>query len=227
MRQDPDLTSYLNEFYKNYKLLNDEFNLASYFLNKSHQLLEATCPIQKFKRVLELGAGPIPHLSYVKHEYEEYWVTDISPFNETTLQYKNNNRVHIKKEDATKLTFKNESIDRIVAAHLLEHLPNPHEVLREWVRVLKPKGILSIILPCDPGLLWELGRSFGPRRRAHALGIDYNYWMAREHINSIQNLKALLDFYFKDLTKTEMWYPFFIPITHLNLFYITHITKAG
>ena len=102
-------------------------------------------------------------------------------------------------EDATKLSFENASFDRLIATHVLEHLYRPHEVLREWARVLRPGGTLSIVLPCDPGLLWRIGRRFGPRARAHAQGIPYDYAMAREHVNSITNLVTFINYYFSDI----------------------------
>jgi hypothetical protein len=43
--------------------------------------------------------------------------------------------------------FEDNKLDFIVNAHLLEHLPNTIEVLKEWKRVLKPDGILAIAVP--------------------------------------------------------------------------------
>jgi len=43
--------------------------------------------------------------------------------------------------------FKDNELDFIVNAHLLEHLPDTPTVLKEWKRVLKPGGILGIAVP--------------------------------------------------------------------------------
>ncbi|MHC8605111.1 methyltransferase domain-containing protein [Arenicellales bacterium IMCC58067] len=40
-----------------------------------------------------------------------------------------------------------ESYDFVVANHVLEHSPNPIQVLVNWVRVLRPDGILFITIP--------------------------------------------------------------------------------
>ena len=98
------------------------------------------------------------------------------------------NSVVIEKQDATSLTYSDHSFDRLIATHVLEHLPNPVQVLKEWNRVIRPQGVISIVLPCDPGMLWRLGRYLGPRRNAKKLGIAYDYLQAAEHINSIFNL---------------------------------------
>ena len=104
---------------------------------------------------------------------------------------------------------------------MLEHLPNPVNVLREWNRVVRPGGVISIVLPCDPGLLWRLGRHLGPRRNAQRRGLAYDYLQAAEHINSIFNLTVFIRHHFENVT--ESWYPARMAVPDLNLFYICHI----
>jgi len=133
-----------------------------------------------------------------------------------------NPKVEVSVQDATKLNFSNDEFDRVIAAHILEHLPNPHLVLREWARVLKPGGILSILLPCDPGIAWRLGQSLRSKSNFSSVGLNYDYINAREHINSIGNLRVLIDFYFPENKKVQ-WEPLKIPYYDLNLFYIVHI----
>lgn len=45
------------------------------------------------------------------------------------------------------LPFKAESIDYIVALHMLEHVANPVDVLLHWETVLKPGGGIGLVLP--------------------------------------------------------------------------------
>ena len=50
--------------------------------------------------------------------------------------------------DATNLwMFKDGELDFIVSSHTLEHLPDTKKVLTEWKRVLKPGGIMVIVVP--------------------------------------------------------------------------------
>jgi phosphatidylethanolamine/phosphatidyl-N-methylethanolamine N-methyltransferase len=130
-------------------------------------------------------------------------------------------RVEFQQADAAKLPFSDATFDRLIAAHVLEHMERPHEVLREWARVLKPGGTMSIVLPSDPGFAWRLGRRFGPRRNAEKAGIAYDYWMAREHINPINGLVSLIDYYFDKVE--ARWWPFGLPSMDLNLFYACNI----
>jgi SAM-dependent methyltransferase len=92
--------------------------------------------------------------------------------------------------------------------------------LKEWFRVLKPGGVLSILIPTDPGLAWRLGRNLGPRKNAIKQGIAYDYVMAREHVNSCNNLIAILRHYFPKAE--EAWWPTPIPSIDLNLFFAFH-----
>ena len=49
--------------------------------------------------------------------------------------------------DATRLPFRNETFDRIIASEVLEHIYNDEDALSELFRVLKPQGILAITVP--------------------------------------------------------------------------------
>jgi len=112
-------------------------------------------------------------------------------------------------------------LKRVIATHVLEHLINPHEILREWTRVIKPGGTLSLVLPCDPGFAWRFGRMIGVRKRAETAGLEYDYWMAREHVNSIYNLNTFINYYYKDVKAT--WWPLRVPLPDLNLIYAANI----
>ena len=104
---------------------------------------------------------------------------------------------------------------------MLEHVVNPHDVLREWSRVIRPGVALSLMLPCDPGFAWRPGRCFGVRSRAENAGIDYDYRMAREHVNSIFNLVTFIRYQIAE--RQETWWPIRVPFADLNLIYTVNI----
>jgi ubiquinone/menaquinone biosynthesis C-methylase UbiE len=227
VKPDPNYDAYLTQWAALYEGKNYDEGLAGYYLGKSHEWCERAFGAgTHFGRVLEVGAGTGVHLRYVSHTFDEYVMTDLNaPFlDSAALKVGSNRKVVTQAEDATKLSFSDESFDRVIAAHVLEHLPNPHQVIREWVRVLKPGGVLSLVLPCDPGVAWRLGRALGARGKFVRAGIEYDYWMAREHINAINNLVAFVQYYFKGRVQ-ELWRPMAVPSMDLNLFYIAHITK--
>ena len=49
--------------------------------------------------------------------------------------------------DASDLPIQNNSIDYIMAPHILEHLVDPYKALTEWKRVLRPSGTLLLTMP--------------------------------------------------------------------------------
>ena len=226
MKPDPSYADYVNQWADLYQDQNYDTGLTGYFLKKSHEWCETDFgPGVHFARVLEVGAGTGMHLKFVRHAYDEYWITDHSQplMDKITLPDAGGTRgkLYFAKEDATQLTFLDASFDRVIATHVLEHLDQPHKVLREWVRVLKPGGVISLVLPCDPGVLWRMGRYAVARNKFIKAGLNYDYWMAREHVNPINNLVSLVRYYFPEVR--EQWRPWRVPSIDLNLFYIAHI----
>jgi phosphatidylethanolamine/phosphatidyl-N-methylethanolamine N-methyltransferase len=224
MRAEPDLADYHRQFEANYEALNYAKNLSSRVLARSHTLLEAPLgPEKHFSRVLEVGAGSGIHFRSVRHRFDSYLMTDGNPrmLDQARAKVAGDERFGFQVENAARLSFPDGTFDRLIATHVLEHLPAPHEVLREWARVLKPGGMLSIVLPCDPGFAWRIGRNFGVRQRATGAGMEYDYWMAREHVNSIWNLVTFIEYYFDDVR--AVWWPLRVPAADLNLIYAANV----
>jgi phosphatidylethanolamine/phosphatidyl-N-methylethanolamine N-methyltransferase len=226
MKADPSYADYLRRWTGIIERCDYVEGLAGYFLVKSHKWSERHFgPETHFGRVLEVGAGTGIHIRFVRHSFDEYRITDLNPpaLDRIVAQVVNGakGRIVVSKEDATSLSFPDGHFDRVIAAHVLEHLYRPHEVLREWARVTKPGGVVTLILPCDPGVVYRLGRHAFARRNLIKEGIDYDYWMAREHVNPLNALIAFVRFYFQDVR--EEWQPLRIPSMDLNLFYIAHI----
>lgn len=229
MRAEPDADLYNLRLTQAYGALNYGRSLSAFFMRRGHAALER--PFGKdvhFPAVLEVGAGAGEHLAFVQHGFDSYLMTD---WNDSRLRRARRalapalqDKVRIARADATRLCIASGSVDRLVACHILEHLPQPHDVLREWHRVLRRGGVMSILLPCDPGLLWRLGRRLGPRAQAERAGISYDYWMAREHVNPITNLVVFIRYYFENVRET--WFPARVPASDLNLFYLCHVTKT-
>jgi phosphatidylethanolamine/phosphatidyl-N-methylethanolamine N-methyltransferase len=201
-----------------YDQANYSSTIQSLVMNASHRLLERPFnSTVKFSRVLEVGAGTGKHLAHVRHQFDEYTISDMDPATIDVAKSRNgDSRVVFAVQSAERLTYPDASFDRIVAAHVLEHIFPPHLAIKEWQRVLKPGGTLSIMIPTDPGVAWRIGRCLGPRRNHIAQGLAYDYIMAREHVNSCINLSAILDHYFPSGKKS--WWPLILPSVDLNLF---------
>lgn len=207
----------------------DESNYASPIqsavMRASHRLTEKRFQDHEhFTKVLEIGAGTGEHLGFVRHTFDQYFLSDLDAKTlevaKGKLHDKFGNKLTFESQSGEELNYADNSFDRLIATHVLEHIYRPHLALKEWARVVKHGGILSILIPTDPGLAWRLGRHLGPRKNAIAQGIAYDYVMAREHVNSCSNLIALLRHYFPD--RTETWWPLPIPSIDLNLFFVCH-----
>ena len=218
---------YRGRFSEVYDHSNYTSPLQSLVMRASHKLAEKAYGDQvHFDRVLEIGAGTGEHLSYVRHTFDEYILTDPDPKTLEVAKKKligmHDGRVRFEAQTGSSLTYSDNTFDRLVATHVLEHIYQPHLALKEWCRVVKHGGVLSILIPTDPGIAWRLGRHFGPRKNAIAQGIAYDYVMAREHVNSCNNLIAILHHYFSEVK--EAWWPLPIPSIDLNLFFVLHAT---
>jgi phosphatidylethanolamine/phosphatidyl-N-methylethanolamine N-methyltransferase len=206
--------------------------LQSTVMRASHRLTEKRFnKIDHFNNVLEIGAGTGEHLSFVRHTFDQYVVSDVD---EKTLEVAKSkfgkmfgSKLIFETQCGEGLGYPDDYFDRLIAAHVLEHICHPHLALKEWQRVVKNGGVLSILIPTDPGVAWRVGRNLGPRKNAIAQGIAYDYVMAREHVNSCNNLIALIRHYFTD--RTEAWWPFPVPSIDLNLFFVCHavVKKSG
>ena len=108
----------------------------------------------------------------------------------------------------------------------MEHIRDPESFINEMLRVLKDSGYISIALPCDNGFLWRLGR-FILKKTYHKIRkfseVDFNYFIANEHINTIFQLLSIFKKKF-NLTD-EIYLPFRLKIPDFNLIYICHIQK--
>ena len=214
----------------------DQYNYASPLqaavMGASHRLAERQFKRDHYyPRVLEVGSGTAEHLRYVSHRFDQYVLTDADSSALDVAKKKcegmHAGALSFEVAKGESLDYEDDSFDRLIAVHVLEHILQPHLALKEWSRVVKKGGVMSILIPTDPGIAWRLGRHLGPRKRALQDGIAYDYVMAREHVNPCNNLIALIHHYFP--RRTEAWWPFALPSIDLNLFYVCHaiVEKPG
>ena len=132
--------------------------LLGYAMRYSHRQLEKFNGKKKYSKVLEIGAGSAPHIDYLMHEHDEYFIAEISSY---ALEfYKGMKNIKAYSFDGANLPFEDNFFDRIIISQCLEHINEPEKFLFEIMSKLKKGGVLSISLPTDPGLLWRLGRLF-------------------------------------------------------------------
>ena len=200
--------------------------LLGFAMRYCHRQLENFNRKKKYSKVLEVGAGSAPHIGYLKHDYDEYFIAETS----SNVQefYKEKKNIKAYSYDGVNLPFEDNFFDRIIISHCLEHINNPEKFLFEMMSKLKEGGVLSISLPTDPGHLWRLGRLFIKyfivKKTYNISKEEYEYINATEHINSIFNLISLIRYNFKNQID-ESFLPFKIKLVDMNLFYNVHIVK--
>ena len=114
------------------------------------------------------------------------------------------------------MPYDEDYFDRVIAIHVLEHLPNLPAAIDEIDRVLMPSGLLSVVLPCDPGLAYELARKISAERVFRAkYKMPYRWFVRREHINSpkeiLQEIRRKFEIF--DMA----YFPLVVPVINLNL----------
>ena len=77
------------------------------------------------------------------------------------------------RSDLRQLPFASASLDLVVLPHVLEFLPDPHQMLREVERVLIPEGQV-VIAGFNPLSLWGL-RRYRPAQREGLFPWNGNY----------------------------------------------------
>lgn len=173
-----------------------------------------------FISTLEIGAGLGEHL-----EYES--LTPLQKSHYTAVEIRENmaNAIKSKYPDINtlvadcqmQLPFIDHHFDRILAIHVLEHLPNLPATIREMYRLCnKEHGIVSIVIPCEGGILNSLARKLsGQRIFEKRYKQSYSWFINREHINTPEEILAEIEPYF-DIVKRR-FFPFHMPSVHLNL----------
>ena len=108
------------------------------------------------------------------------------------------------------------SFDRVIAIHVLEHLRNLPPALDEVRRVLKPGGLFEVVIPCEGGLGYALGRRVTSQRVFEKrYNMSYDWYIKSEHFNVPSEVVGELDARF--VRRRSAWWPLKVPSVHLNL----------
>jgi phosphatidylethanolamine/phosphatidyl-N-methylethanolamine N-methyltransferase len=185
-------------------------------------------------RVLEIGSGFNPHFINAGFDSplsrivlsERREVVDTYLRGEIVGKH-SNLEFHVWEDDPLYSRLKeSEPFDIILASHVLEHIPEPQVVLKHWMELLAEGGFLYLACPCDPGLLWRTGQLISRRKAKKILGLsglEYDYYMACEHINSIGNILRIARYL--DPKCLIEFRPFKVKIVSANLFCFIVIEK--
>ncbi len=174
-----------------------------------------------FRTTLEIGAGLGEHLRYetlTPEQEQNYYANDFRENMAAEIR-KAFPRVQTVVGDCQqRFDFPDGFFDRVVAVHVLEHLPNLPAAIHEAHRLLNPRtGRLLVVIPCEGSPAYTLARRISAERvYKQRYGGDYSWFYQREHINRAHEVIAELKPWFT--IEARSFFPFpFLPFVFNNL----------
>ena len=180
----------VNFFDANYKSLFYERGAPYYATRKIHKLLEEGVLSNSGDLILEVGAGEGFHVPYVDSNFSKYFMVDISSRDLEPLaaELQSQGKLEFSVGDGRSLPYEDDKFDRVIFMCTLHHIQGTMNVLNQARRVTKSGGLISIYLPCDPGLIYRLFRWLILLNRVRKLRLDYGLINAIEHSNHFDSI---------------------------------------
>ena len=115
------------------------------------------------------------------------------------------------------MDFPDGSFDRILAVHVLEHLPNLPVALREMHRLCHPvHGVFSVVIPCEGSPAYTLARRISAQRIFEKrYRQSYDWFIKREHLNRPEEIVTELNSCFQIVGRR--FFPIPVPFLFCNL----------
>ena len=174
----------------------------------------------RFRRSLEIGAGLGEHLRYEKLTAEQaanYYAVDIRQNVMEKLRSIHPHVNTIVADCQDRLDFPDGYFDRIIAIHILEHLPGLPSAAKELYRLCDKKdGFLQVVVPLEGSFAYGLGRRVSAQRIFEKrYQQSYKWFIEREHLNVPSEVMDELEPYFEMDGRT--FFPIPVPIAWCNL----------
>ena len=173
-----------------------------------------------FVHTLEIGAGLGEHLAYEKLTPEQlanYVAVELRPAMAEQIKRAHPGCQAIVGDCQTRLEFEDGRFDRVLAVHVLEHLPDLPAAVREMHRLCnKDHGRFQVVIPCEGGLAYSLARRISAQRFFEKrYKMSYKWLIEREHINVPREIIGVLEGLFT--IEHTSYFPLRIPSVELNL----------
>ena len=191
-----------------------------------HEAMERDYHKQSFPKVLEVGANRGEHVPFVRHPFDEYVLTDLHPPT-VSAELLADSRLQAESADVTALPYPDAAFDRVIATCLLHHVSDPLAAALQMRRVTRPGGVVTILVPTDPGLAYRVGRALtsGNRARRAGLASQLKLVSALDHTNHFRSIRTQIQHAFRhDVVKID-WQPFRVPSVELNAFVVVHVRR--
>lgn len=173
-----------------------------------------------FATTLEIGAGLGEHLAHEK-------LTGAQEAGYVALELRENMVAEIRRrfprvravqgDCQAALPFPDGHFQRILAVHVLEHLPDLPGCIREMHRLCdKKRGVFSIVIPCEGSAAYTLARRISAQRIFEKrYKQSYHWFISREHINLPDEIVEELSRYF--IVEKKSFFPLPLPFYFCNL----------
>jgi SAM-dependent methyltransferase len=173
-----------------------------------------------FTRTLEIGAGLGEHIAWEKlnpKQESEYVAIELRESMAQKMRVRFP-RITVMVADVQEgLPFPDNYFDRVVAVHVLEHLPNLPMAIREVHRVCTCDATLSVVIPCEGSAATTIARRVSAQRLyERRYGCSYELFIRREHINLPHEITEELLQFFGITHRSFFQVP--LPIVWCNLF---------
>ena len=209
-RINDDFMRYWHEVFSTKLRLVDRWN---------HRYVVRHAPIT-FKRTLEIGAGLGEHLAWEKLNSEQesqYVAVELRESMAEKMRARFPRITVLVADVQEELPFPNDHFDRVIAVHVLEHLPNLPAAISEIHRVSTCDATLSVVIPCEGSVATEIARRFSAQRLyERRYGCPYELFIRREHINMPEEIAEELSPFFEITHRS--FFPALVPIAWCNLF---------
>ncbi len=171
---------------------------------------------RKGQRVLDIGAGLGEHLAWEVAPSDEYHAIELRPEIAEELRRRHPHVKVVVGDCQQRIPYPDASFDRVLAIHVLEHLPDLPAALREIHRTLAPGGELVVVIPCEGGIVYRIGRNLTSRRLFEKrYSMSYDFFIENEHVNHADEVLHELAALFE--VRDATYFPFRIPSIALNV----------
>ena len=167
-------------------------------------------------KTLDIGAGRGEHLEHENLNNQEYIALELRPELAAVIRTKHPAAQVVIGDIQKRMELADGYFNRILAIHVLEHLPDLPRALDEIKRILHPDGTFSVMIPCDPGFAYSIARNISARRLfEQRYKQSYNWFIACEHINRPDEI--LVELRSRFAIKHRFFFPLLVPMINPNL----------
>lgn len=184
--------------------------------NHGYPLRKGKAGIQTGQRVLEIGAGLGEHIAYEDLSQVEYYALELREEMAVSIRARFPQVRTVIGDIQNGLDFPAGYFDRVIAIHVLEHLPDLPRALAEIHRLLSVTGHLDIVIPCEGGLAYTLARRISAQRIFEKrYKVSYDWFVRSEHVNTPAEIILELDRFFR--RDSSRYFPLMLPSINMNL----------